>query len=69
MLAPTTDGTKAAVTWQSVAGVNYSIERGSDVKGPFTPLATGILGQSGTTTFNDAIAVGPGALFYQVSHP
>jgi hypothetical protein len=66
LLAPTSGGTNVVVTWQSVAGIDYSVERSSSVLGPFTPLAAGIVGQPGTTTFNDTNAVGRGPIFYRV---
>jgi hypothetical protein len=56
------------VSWQSAAGVNYSLERCTNVgaSAPFMPLATGIPGQSGTTSYTDTNAVGLAPLFYRV---
>jgi hypothetical protein len=56
------------VTWQSVAGVNYFLERATNLppSAVFTPLATGIAGQSGATTYLDTTAVGAGPYFYRV---
>jgi hypothetical protein len=45
LLAPVTGGTNLIVTWQSVTGVNYFLERSTAVSSAFTPLATGIPGQ------------------------
>ena len=56
------------VSWQSASGRNYFLERGTDLRGQprFLPLATGIVGQPGTTTFTDTNAVGAGPFFYRV---
>jgi PKD repeat protein len=68
LLAPSSGGTSVTVTWQSVAGVNYFLERSTNLTATstFTPLATGIPGQQGTTTYTDTNAVGPGSFFYRV---
>src|SRR5262249_55758921 len=57
LLPPASDGTNVIVTWQSVAGVIYSLERTGNLSGGFTPLATGIPGQPGTTTYTNGNAV------------
>ena len=54
------------MTWQSVAGVNYLLERSANLAVPFTLLATNILGQAGTTTYADTNAAGKGPFFYRV---
>jgi hypothetical protein len=62
-------GNNVTVTWQSVAGVTYFLERTTNLLGPapvFTPVATGIPGQDGTTSYPDANSVGTGPLFYRV---
>ncbi len=68
LLAPVSGGTNVAVTWQSVAGVNYFLERTTNLAAPpaFTPLATTIAGQPSTTTYMDTNAIGSGPWFYRV---
>jgi hypothetical protein len=60
--------TNVTVTWQSVAGVNYFLERSVNLGAspPFTLLVTGIPGQPGTTSYTDTTAFGAGPLFYRV---
>jgi hypothetical protein len=55
------------VTWQSVAGVNYFLERSASLLAspPFSLLATDIIGQAGTTTYTDTSATGAGPFFYR----
>ena len=57
--------------WQSVAGVSYFLERSTDLGATpgFTPLATGIPGQPGTTSFTDTNAAALAPLFYRVGVP
>ena len=61
-------GTSVTVSWQSVAGVSYSLERSTNLwaSPPFTPLATGIPGQSSTTSYTDTNSVGLAPRFYRV---
>ena len=69
LLTPTLGGTNVTVSWQSVAGVNYFLERSTNLAAAspqFTPLATKIPGQLGATTYTDADAVGAGPFFYRV---
>jgi hypothetical protein len=68
LLAPATDGTKLTVTWQSVAGVTYFLERATNLAASpaFTLLATNIPGQSDTTTYTDTNTIGAGPSFYRV---
>jgi len=53
------------VTWQSIAGVNYFLERSTNLAAspPFTLLAPNLLGQPGTTSFTDTNAAGSGRSF------
>jgi hypothetical protein len=68
MLAPSPTGTNVTVTWQSVAGVNYFLQRSTNlsVSLPFALVATNVLGQAGTTSFTDTNATGTGPFFYRV---
>jgi hypothetical protein len=50
MVSALPTSTNVTVIWQSVAGVNYFLERGGDLGSPFTLLGTNILGQAGTTS-------------------
>jgi hypothetical protein len=66
--------TSVTVTWQSVAGVSYFIDRSTNLSGtpPFRPLATNLPGASGTTRFTDTNAPRSAPLFYRVGvgeHP
>ncbi len=56
------------VTWQSIAGVSYFLERSAGLSGtpPFTPLITNVPGQSGTTRFTDTNVANLAPLFYRV---
>jgi hypothetical protein len=68
LYAPATEGAHIVVTWQSVAGMNYFLERATNLAASpaFTSLATAIPGQPGTTTYNDTNALGSGPRFYRV---
>jgi hypothetical protein len=61
-------GTNVMVTWQSMAGVSYFLERSTNLGASptFITLATGILGQPVTTTYTDSNAPGAGIWFYRV---
>jgi PKD repeat protein len=66
MSSALTTGTNVTVSWQSVAGVNYFLERSADASAPFVLLATNIIGQATTTSFIDTNAMGSEALYYRV---
>jgi len=66
LLSPSIASTNATVTWQSVSGVNYFLERSENLATPFTLLATNIVGQAGTTSYADTNATGAGPFFYRV---
>lgn len=55
------------ITWQSVSGVIYFIQRGTDLGASpvFTTLQTGIVGQPLTTSYTDVTASG-NSCFYRV---
>jgi hypothetical protein len=58
--------TNVNVTWQSIAGVNYFLQRSGDLRSPFTFLATNIIGQASTTSYTDTSTTRGGPLFYRV---
>jgi hypothetical protein len=66
LLSAAPAGTNVTVTWQSVAGVNYLLERSASLASPFTFVATNIIGQAGTTSYTDPSATGAGPFFYRV---
>ena len=59
-------GTSVTVTWQSVAGASYFLERTTNLGSPFTLLATNIVGQADTTAYADTTATRTGPFFYRV---
>jgi hypothetical protein len=78
MLSATVAATNVLVTWQSVPGVNYFLERCTNLTSLITTtnivfggtniavVATNIVGQAGTTTYSDPYGTGPGQFFYRV---
>lgn len=58
--------TNVWLTWQSVAGVNYLVERSTNLALPFTPITMNVVGLAGTTSYTDAKANGAGPFFYRV---
>jgi hypothetical protein len=66
MVSALPTSTNVTVSWQSVAGVNYFLERSANPAAPFTLLATNILGQAGMTSCGDTNAAGKGPFFYRV---
>ena len=66
MLAPTVVGSDLLVRWGSVADRPFFLERSAAVSSAFTPLAAGIPGHPGTTTFTHTSAIEAGPWFYLV---
>ena len=56
------------VTWQSVSGITYFLQRGTNLAAPsaFSTIQTNIVGQPDTTSYTDTDAVGSGPFFYRV---
>ena len=63
---PSPTNADVTVTWQSVAGVTYFLERSTNLASPLAPLASNLPGQPGTTSFADTNAAGLPPLFYRV---
>jgi Regulator of Chromosome Condensation (RCC1) repeat protein len=57
------------ITWQSVQGVSYQVERTSDLSdtSTFSTIDSNTVGQPGTTSFTDSSATNAPAFFYRVS--
>jgi hypothetical protein len=68
LLTPQTVGTNLVVSWESVSGKSYFLQRstGLGTNTSFLPLATNLVGQAGTTTFTDTNAAPSGPRFYRV---
>jgi hypothetical protein len=68
LLTPSFSANGLVVRWQSVNGQTYFLERGKNLgaQSAFTPLASDLVGQAGTTLYIDTNAVGAGPFFYRV---
>jgi len=68
LLTTSPAGTNVTVSWQSVAGLSYFLERSTNLSAtlPFTMLAPNLPGQPGTTSFTDTNAAPLAPLFYRV---
>ncbi len=68
LLSPTNNGSGVTITWQSVGGRTYFLERSADLAThtPFTLVTSNIVGQAGTTGYSDTNAIGTGPYFYRV---
>ena len=68
MLTPTNDISGTTITWQSVYGMTYFLQRSSSLTAspPFSIIQSNIAGQTGSTSYTDTNAVGDGPFFYRV---
>jgi len=54
------------ISWQSVPGTTYFIQRSSNLGGGFSTMQSNLPGQSGQTTFTDTAATNGGPYFYRI---
>jgi hypothetical protein len=68
LLNPTVTASNVLVRWPGVARRSYFVQRGPNLATPvaFTTIATNFIGLSGTNTFRDTNAPGPGPVFYRL---
>lgn len=69
MLHPDPQTNGIAVSWQSVSGHSYTLQRSTNSATDFTVLQSDIAGQAGTAIFTDTTATNGDAFFYRVSVP
>jgi hypothetical protein len=65
---PAKNSSGAVITWQSVDGKLYYLQRSSNLAAPqpFSALQSNIVGQAGSTSYTDNSATGPGPFLYRV---
>jgi hypothetical protein len=68
MLSVSNSVSGTAVEWQSIAGMNYFIERSTNLAAnpAFETLVTGIIADTNTTSYIDTDATNDGPYFYRV---
>jgi hypothetical protein len=68
MLIPSNSVAGVVVSWQSVTGLIYYVQRGTNlaVQPAFSTVQSNIFGRVGTQGFIDGTAGGSGTLFYRV---
>ncbi len=66
MSAPAGNPAGFTLTWQSVGGKNYYVQRTGSLLAPFSTIQSNIVGLPGTTSYTDTNTTGSASLFYRV---
>lgn len=66
LASPTNGVSGMVVTWQSVSGITYYLQRSSDLAGGFTSIVSNLVGQAGSTSYPDTTATNAVPYFYRV---
>jgi len=68
LLAPQASSSNILVQWQSVGGINYFLQRSTNLfdTPPFQPLATNLPGGPGMRTYTDTNPPAQSPVFYRV---
>jgi hypothetical protein len=64
----TNNATGITVSWQSVSGILYNLQRSTNLTS-FTTIQTNISGLAGTTSYTDTTATNSGPYFYRIDVP
>jgi hypothetical protein len=66
--SPLDDGSGVTLTWQSVSGVTYYVQRSTNLLAQpvFSAIQSNLIGQAGLTSYTDATATNGGPYFYRV---
>jgi len=69
LLSPQPDPNGMLVSWQSVLGHSYFLERATNASAPFSLLQANIPGQAGTTSVTDTNPANGNPILYRVGVP
>ena len=64
--SPTNSVSGVVVTWQSVSGVTYYLQRSGDLTGGFSSIVSNLTGQAGNTSYTDTTATNSGPYFFRI---